>query len=219
MLRSVLGEAQSPLHILCLGAHCDDIEIGCGGTLLQILRERTNVHLTWVVFASNPARRQEAETGARLFSEGADSVELRIHDFRDGFLPTEPERLKETFEHLKHDIPQPDVIFTHYRQDLHQDHRAVSDLTWNTFRNQMILEYEIPKWDGDMGQPNVFFPISRTTGEAKIRFLHEAYTSQAEKAWFSQDLFWSLMRIRGMEANAPESIAEAFYARKMVLSV
>ncbi len=108
---------------------------------------------------------------------------------------------------------------SHYRQDLHQDHRAVSDLTWNTFRNQLILEYEIPKWDGDMGQPNVFFPISRTTGEAKIRFLHEAYTSQAEKAWFSQDLFWSLMRIRGMEANAPESIAEAFYARKMVLSV
>ena len=219
MLNSVLGVAKKPLNILCLGAHCDDIEIGCGGTLLQILTERTDVRLTWVVFASNPARRQEADAGARLFSNGAGSLDLRIHDFRDGFLPTDPVRLKETFEHLKNDIPQPDVIFTHYRHDLHQDHRAVSDLTWNTFRNHLILEYEIPKWDGDMGQPNAFFPISRATGEAKIRFLHEAYASQAEKAWFSQDLFWSLMRIRGMESNAPDNIAEAFYSRKMVLSV
>lgn len=219
VLNSVLGDAKKPLNILCLGAHCDDIEIGCGGSLLHILGERSNVNVNWVVFASNPVRRQEAEAGATMFSEGARSLDLKIHDFRDGFLPTEPVRLKEAFEKLKHEIPQPDVIFTHYRHDLHQDHRAVSDLTWNTFRDHLILEYEIPKWDGDMGQPNVFLPISRATGEKKIRLLHEAYASQVEKAWFSQDLFWSLMRIRGMEANASESIAEAFYSRKLVLSV
>lgn len=218
MLNTAIGHDQTPLNVLCLGAHCDDIEIGCGGTLLHILANRPDVNLTWVVFASTPSRRQETETGAALFSRGARSVDLKVHDFRDGFLPTEPVRLKEVFESLKTDVANPDLIFTHYRHDLHQDHRAVSDLTWNTFRNHLILEYEIPKWDGDMGQPNLFFPISRETGESKIRFLHEAYVTQSEKAWFSKDLFWSLMRIRGMESNAPDNIAEAFYSRKLVLT-
>ncbi|WP_449287130.1 PIG-L deacetylase family protein [Marinobacter sp. PE14] len=219
MLQTLLNPEQSPFRVLCLGAHCDDIEIGCGGSLLALLEGRNDIEITWVVFASNDERREEAKAGAELFCEGADSLDVRILDFRDGFLPAEPVRLKETFESIKASIPSPDLIFTHYRKDLHQDHRAVSDLTWNTFRNNLILEYEIPKWDGDIGQPNLFVPLAKHNGDKKIRHLQQAYPSQAEKPWFSHDLFWSLMRIRGMECNADETIAEAFYSRKMIVAV
>lgn len=218
MLETVLGGSGAPLNVLCLGAHCDDIEIGCGGTLLRMLSTQRQITITWVVFSSDDRRQKEAESGADLFCEGARRLDLEIHSFRDGFLPTEPVNLKETFESLKSRIEAPDLIFTHYRNDLHQDHRAVSDLTWNTFRNHLILEYEIPKWDGDLGQPNVFVPLSRAQGDEKILRLHEAYASQSSKAWFSNDLFWSLMRIRGMECNAGETIAEAFYCRKLVIT-
>lgn len=187
--------------------------------MLALLEGRNDIEITWVVFASNDERREEAKAGAALFCGGADSLDVRILDFRDGFLPTEPVRLKETIETIKASIPSPDLIFTHYRKDLHQDHRAVSELTWNTFRNNLILEYEIPKWDGDIGQPNLFVPLLKQNGEKKIRHLQQAYRSQAEKPWFSHDLFWSLMRIRGMECNASDQIAEAFYSRKMVLYV
>jgi len=219
MLHTLLNPGQTPLRVLCLGAHCDDIEIGCGGSLLALLESRNDVEITWVVFASNGERRAEAQMGARLFAQGSLSLDIRILDFRDGFLPTEPVRLKETFESIKASTSSPDLIFTHYRQDLHQDHRAVSDLTWNTFRNNLILEYEIPKWDGDIGQPNVFVPLAKHNGDTKIHHLQQAYRSQAEKPWFSHDLFWSLMRIRGMECNADEMIAEAFYSRKMIVAV
>ncbi|MCD1647056.1 PIG-L family deacetylase [Marinobacter adhaerens] len=219
MLQTLLNPEQTPLRVLCLGAHCDDIEIGCGGSLLALLEGRNDIEITWVVFASNDERREEAKAGAALFCEGAGSIDVRILDFRDGFLPTESVRLKETFETIKVSIPSPDLIFTHYRKDLHQDHRAVSDLTWNTFRNNLILEYEIPKWDGDIGQPNLFVPLAKRNGDKKIRHLQQAYRSQAEKPWFSHDLFWSLMRIRGMECNADETIAEAFYSRKMTIAV
>lgn len=219
MLHTLLDPGKSPLRVLCLGAHCDDIEIGCGGSLLALLENRTDIEITWVVFASNDVRRNEAQTGAELFSKGASSLDVRILDFRDGFLPTEPVRLKETFESIKASIPEPDLIFSHYRHDLHQDHRTVSELTWNTFRNHLVLEYEIPKWDGDMGQPNLFVPLAKHNGDKKIRYLQQAYRSQSEKPWFSHDLFWSLMRIRGMECNSAETIAEAFYSRKMVVAV
>lgn len=217
MLQALFGPPGSPLNVLCLGAHCDDIEIGCGGTLLSLLKSSRPVTVTWVVFASNALRRGEAKMGAELFTDGAHATDVRIHDFRDGFLPTEHVRLKETFEALKQELAPPDLIFTHYRHDLHQDHRLVSELTWNTFRNHLILEYEIPKWDGDLGQPNLFVPLSREFGEQKIEHLHSAYPSQSAKAWFSKDLFWSLMRIRGMECNAPAAIAEGFYSRKLIV--
>lgn len=205
------------IRLLCLGAHCDDVEIGCGGTLLKWLSGYGNIHVTWVVFSSTASRKREAELGASLFTKSALSLDLHILDFRDGFLPTEGIRLKEAFERLKREVATPDLIFTHYRNDRHQDHRAVSDLTWNTFRNHLILEYEIPKWDGDMGVPNCFTKLDQELGRQKIAYLQETYNSQTQKKWFTDDLFWSLMRIRGMECNSESMIAEAFYCRKMVL--
>jgi len=219
MLSVLLPDNGKSLNVLCLGAHCDDIEIGCGGTLLSLLTKSRPVTLTWVVFASNAARRKEAETGAELFAGNAAHLDLHIHDFRDGFLPTEAVRLKEAFEALKQSIDPPDVIFTHYREDLHQDHRMISDLTWNTFRNHLILEYEIPKWDGDMSSPNGYVPLSRDIGECKIHYLQQSYNSQQSKRWFTDDLFWSVMRIRGMECQSDSSIAEGFYIRKLSLAL
>ena len=214
----LLSSPDTETHLLCLGAHCDDIEIGCGATLLYLLNANPNINVTWVVFASTSERKSEAELGASLFTKKAKQLELRILSYRDGFLPTEAARLKDDFERLKKEIPAPDLIFTHYRHDLHQDHRAVSDLTWNTFRDQLVLEYEIPKWDGDLGNPNAFLSIPAETGQEKIANLQRAYNSQKTKQWFTDDLFWSLMRIRGMECNSPSTLAEAFYSRKLLLS-
>jgi LmbE family N-acetylglucosaminyl deacetylase len=206
-------------HILCLGAHCDDIEIGCGGTLLQLLKLNTNIEITWVVFTSSEERKKEAEVGVQLFTQGVKKLNLKVFSCRDGFLPYSGKELKEAFEEIKSDITPPDLILTHYRNDLHQDHRIVSELTWNTFREHMILEYEIPKWDGDLSTPNTFIHLSDDIGKQKIAYLQQAYNSQQAKKWFTDDLFWSLMRIRGMESNAPENIAEAFYSRKLVLGI
>lgn len=204
-------------HILCLGAHCDDIEIGCGASLLKLLQAYPQTQVTWVVFTSTPLRKEEATKGARAFTQQAQRLDLRIFDLRDSFLPYIGGELKDLFEELKKDIPTPDLIFTHYRHDLHQDHRKVSELTWNTFRNHLILEYEIPKWDGDLGQPNTFIEVSQEFGEEKIRLLLESYPSQKNKHWFADDLFRSLMRIRGMECNAESRLAEGFFARKLLL--
>ena len=206
------------INVLVLGAHCDDIEIGCGGTLLSIMSHDVEVNITWVVFTSNEKRAAEAVTGAGLFAKHANNLDLRIYDFRDGFLPYNGEQLKERFEELKKDI-DPDLVFTHYRHDLHQDHRIVSELTWNTFRNHFILEYEIPKWDGDIGTPSCFVHLEEKTAKQKIKYLQQAYNSQQTKAWFTDDLFWSMMRIRGMESNSPSRVAEAFYSRKSVLTL
>ena len=201
-------------HILCLGAHCDDIEIGCGAALLEILERQPGISVSWVVFTSTDDRRREAEQGAKLFTTNAANLNLHIFDYRDGFLPYTNGAIKETFESLKSLVPNPDLVFTHYRHDLHQDHRLVSELTGNTFRNHQVLEYEIPKWDGDMGQPNAFIEISEKNARDKIRFLQQVYNSQQNKRWFTDDLFWSLMRIRGMEGNATSNVAEGFYSRK-----
>ena len=205
-------------HILCLGAHCDDAEIGCGGALLSILEQNpNNIHVTWVIFTSSESRKKEAIKGAELFTANARSVDIKIFDYRDGFLPYTNGQIKDTFEEVKAGVDTPDLIFTHYRHDRHQDHRLVSELTWNTYRNHPILEYEIPKWDGDMGQPNTFIPLTREQGLQKIRLLQEVYNTQQTKNWFTDDLFWSLMRLRGMECNAPSTIAEGFYSRKLTL--
>ena len=216
MVNLQLKKISGPLTILALGAHCDDIEIGCGGTILSIINNNTKVNITWIVFTSNEKRKVEASIGARLFTKNIKKLDLKIYEFRDGFLPYHGEDLKETFEEIKKGI-NPDLIFTHYRHDLHQDHRLVSELTWNTFRNHLILEYEIPKWDGDLATPNTYVHLDETTGVQKIDYLQKAYNSQKTKAWFTDDLFWSMMRIRGMESNSPSRIAEAFYNRKNIL--
>jgi len=213
-----LTDGEEPISILALGAHCDDIEIGCGGTLLSITDSNPNVTIAWVVFSSNAKRKKEATIGCKLFTKNAKKLDLNIFDFKDGYLPYHGERVKESFEALKTSV-SPDLIFTHYRHDLHQDHRLISELTWNTFRDHLILEYEIPKWDGDIGNPNFFIPLNRSTGTQKIQYLQQAYRSQQDKSWFSDDLFWSIMRLRGMESNSSSGIAEAFYSRKTTLKI
>jgi LmbE family N-acetylglucosaminyl deacetylase len=202
-------------EVLFLGAHCDDVEIGCGGTLASLASARPDVHLRVVVFAGTEARAAETRAAlARLLPAGA-RAEIEIGDFRDGFLPSEWPRLKERFEDLKRRC-RPDIVFTHYEHDRHQDHRTVCELTWNTFRNHPVLEYEIPKFDGDLGQPSLFFPLAADVVQRKVAALLECFPSQADKSWFKEDLFRALMRVRGMECNSPSGFAEGFYARKLV---
>lgn len=200
--------------ILCLGAHCDDIEIGCGGTLLKFLKANPNAHVHWLVFSSNEERAAEARASAASFLEGAGSNKVVIADFKDGFLPYFGGHVKEYFEKLKGEV-SPDLIFTHYGQDLHQDHRLLSELTWNTFRDHLILEYEIPKYDGGLGSPNVFVRLSESQRRRKIELIMEHFKSQAGKGWFTKDTFDALMRLRGMESNSKSKFAEGFYARKI----
>jgi LmbE family N-acetylglucosaminyl deacetylase len=203
------------LSILCLGAHSDDIEIGCGGTILKLLEECGNAEVYWVVFCSDERRRIEAEESAHHFLAGAKKRNIVIHDFKDGFLPFIGGEIKDCFERLKPAIT-PDVIFTHHRADLHQDHRLVSDLTWNTFRDHLILEYEIPKYDGDLGRPNLYVHLSELIGRQKTQLIIDSFQSQSVKRWFNQETFESMMRLRGIESNAPGNFAEAYYCRKIV---
>jgi len=201
------------LSILCVGAHCDDIEIGCGGTLLELTAQR-RVRVTWLILSSDPERAGEAKRSAAVFLGRAAEARLEIRAHRDGFLPYLGTQIKEEFEALKGRI-QPDLIFTHYRHDLHQDHRLASELTWNTFRNHLILEYEVPKYDADLGHPNAFAVLGADTCRRKVETLLASYPSQANKGWFSADLFMALLRLRGMESNAPSGLAEAFHCRKV----
>jgi LmbE family N-acetylglucosaminyl deacetylase len=208
----------SRFKILCLGCHSDDIEIGCGGTILQWLSSCKDLEIIWVVFSSGGSEREkEARASAELFLEHAKRKKVMIKDFRDGFFPFDGNNIKTVFENeLKKILP--DVILTHNRKDAHQDHRQIAELTWNTFRDHLILEYEIPKYDGDMGQPNVFVHLNAEASKKKVGYLMEAFQSQRHKRWFQEDMFFSLMRLRGMECNAPSGHAEAFYCRKVLLS-
>ena len=216
MIKLKLDEKKDgALKILCLGAHSDDIEIGCGGTILRLLEDYPGCTFHWVVFGATGARKAEAQRAAESFA-GASIERLLLKDFPDGFMPYVGSEVKATFEELKQTL-SPDLILTHRRKDAHQDHRLLSDLTWNTFRNHFILEYEIPKYDGDMGQPSVFMPLSSETYQTKIRHLMDAFASQRSKHWFEESTFQSLMRLRGMECNSPSGYAEAFYCRKLVL--
>ena len=205
----------APLKILCLGSHCDDIEIGCGGTILRLLSGNKNVEVVWVVFSSGKERAREARTSAKLFLKQAKRRKIIVNDFRDGFFPFKGAQIKERFEALKDALP--DLIFTHNRKDAHQDHRLIAELTWNTFRNHLILEYEIPKYDGDLGHPNFFVPLDQEIYGKKIRYILEAFETQRAKQWFGKETFLALMRLRGMECVAPSGYAEAFYCRKLVL--
>ena len=210
---SLLRDGSGPKRVLALGAHPDDIEIGCGGTILRLVAEVRSLEVLWVVFCATPERAAEARASARAFLEGVPSAQVVVRDYRDGFLPYSGAAVKDEFEALKREFA-PDLVFTHYRQDRHQDHRLVSDLTWNTWRDHFILEYEIPKYDGDFGSPNFFAPLPATTLDRKIGLLLEHFPSQKGRAWFTEDLFRAVARIRGMESAAPQAVAEAFYCRK-----
>jgi LmbE family N-acetylglucosaminyl deacetylase len=210
-----LRKPRGPLRVVCVGAHSDDIEIGCGGLILQLLRESRSVDIDWIVFSAHGRREQEARRSAALFLRGARRQRVILKEFRDGYFPYDA-AIKEAFEELKNGHP-PDLVLTHYRHDRHQDHRVVSDLTWNTFRDHLVLEYEIPKYDGDFGSPNVFVPLDRPTCRRKATCLNTVFRSQREKHWFGNETFLGLMRLRGMECRAPDGYAEAFYARKLVL--
>ena len=201
--------------ILCLGAHADDIEIGCGGTLLRILAERPGASVDWVVFSGAGERRKEAEQGAALFLQGAGPTNVTIHDFPDRLFPTRWEEIKSMLDHLRGEV-SPDLIFTHRRDDAHQDHRVIAELTWCAFRDHWICEYEIPKYEGDLGQPNVFAPLTKAQIELKIAHLHAAYKTQQAKPWFLPETFRGLAHLRGLECRAAENVAEAFYCRKVV---
>ena len=210
----LVRDPNAPFRVLALGAHCDDIEIGCGGALLRLLAGSSNLCFDWVVFTSNPTRAREAEHSAERFLRGAKEKRVAIKQFRNGYFPDQWARIKDEFEALKAAV-NPDLIFTHYQRDLHQDHRTIAELTWNTFRDHMILEYEIPKYDSDLGSPNFFVPLDAATARAKARTVVECFPSQRDKHWFAEDTFLALMRLRGVQSAAPSGFAEAFYAQKI----
>jgi LmbE family N-acetylglucosaminyl deacetylase len=205
-----LGLGDGPLKVLAIGSHADDIEIGCGATLLRLAGDVPGLELHWVVLSAAGERADEARASAEAYG-----AEVDVQEFRDAFFRYGPE-VKEYFEALKSRL-EPDLVFTHHDGDRHQDHRLVAELTWNTFRNHLILEYEIPKYDGDLGTPNVFFAVDEEVARRKVELLLESFPSQRGKRWFTEDLFLALMRLRGMECNAASGLAEAFYARKLSL--
>jgi LmbE family N-acetylglucosaminyl deacetylase len=203
--------------LLAIGCHADDIELGCGGTVLALTEGHPEVEVTWLVLGAESGRADEARASAAAFLERAAVKTVIVEGFRDGFFPYLGPTVKDRFEELKKEV-SPDVIFTHAGYDLHQDHRLVAELTWNTFRDHLILEYEIPKYDADLTAPNVYVPLSAELVQRKIDLLLEHFPSQREKHWFTDDLFRGLMRLRGMEANSPTGLAEGFRCRKLVLA-
>ncbi len=210
------GQPDKRLAVLCLGAHSDDIEIGCGGTVLKLLESERPLSIYWVVLAASGRREEEARESARRFLAGAREQTVVVKSFRDGFFPYVGGEIKQYFEELKQTF-SPDLILAPCRHDLHQDHRLVCELTWNTFRDHLVLEYEIVKYDGDLGAPNFFVPLSAEQARSKVRNLLEVFQTQSPRAWFSENAFLSIMRIRGIESNAPQEYAEGFYCRKIVL--
>ncbi len=218
MLPLLLGPPEaSPARALAIGAHPDDIEIGCAGTILKLIEEGALSRVRWVVLSGEGERAEEARRSAYTLLKGVPESEVVICDFPDGFFPYEGKRIKDFFEGLKADF-SPDVVFTHQRGDLHQDHRISCELTWNTFRDHLILEYEVPKYDGDMSVPNTFVPLPERLSRRKIDHLMDHFASQRSKRWFREDLFSGLLRLRGMECNSPSAHAEAFFCRKAVLA-
>jgi LmbE family N-acetylglucosaminyl deacetylase len=203
-------------EVLCLGAHSDDIEIGCGGTLLRILREWPVARVTWVVLSGDPVRATEARRSARRVLGRRRGSRIVQAAFRESYFPYTAAPIKELFDGLRKEV-EPDVVFTHYRDDRHQDHRLVSELTYNSFRDHLILEYEIVKLDGDIGNPNVYVALDAPTVQRKVRLLTEGFASQRDRRWFAEDVFRAAMRLRGMEAGAASGYAEAFYGRKVLM--
>lgn len=205
-----------PLRVLAIGAHSDDIEIGCGGTLLKLIEEGFVAEVCWVVLTGGRRRADEAQRSADALLASVSDKRVLLKQFRDGYFPYDGAAIKDFFEELKRDVT-PDLIFTHQRSDLHQDHRVTCELTWNTFRDHLIFEYEIPKYDGDLGAPNLFVPLEEARCRQKVDHLMTYFDSQSSKPWFKHDLFSGLLRMRGMECQSPTSYAEAFYCRKATL--
>jgi LmbE family N-acetylglucosaminyl deacetylase len=210
---NLFGENKKP-KILCLGAHCDDIEIGCGGTLLRLIREVPDAQICWVVFSGNEERRREAQKSAQVLLEKVTTKTVDIQNFRESYFPFVGDQIKDYFEQISNFSP--DLIFTHCEKDAHQDHRLISSLTWNTFRNNLVLEYEIPKYDADLGTPNVYFTLSKADVELKVTHLLGHFKSQSLRQWFDSETFKAIMRIRGLEINSSSKYAEAFYSRKIL---
>jgi LmbE family N-acetylglucosaminyl deacetylase len=211
----IAPKPDSPLRVLCLGAHSDDIEIGCGGTILKLIDTyRDAIEFCWVVFSGSAQRAAEASASAGKFLHDVAKKNVILKNFRDGYFPYIGGEIKDVFEWLK---PQfaPDIVLTHYRNDRHQDHRTISDLTWNTYRNHFILEYEVPKFDGDLGSPNYFVTLPSRIFERKNAIILESFSSQSEKHWLTQDTLTALLRLRGIETGGTGTHAEAFYARKL----
>jgi len=217
MLPLALGPARpGGYELLCLGAHSDDLEIGCSGTVLRLLAELPVARVTWVVLSGDQRRAREARAAARRVLGRRPGARLLQETFRDGFFPFQAVPIKEFFERLKREVA-PDLVLTHYREDRHQDHRLVSDLTYNTFRDHLVLEYEILKVDGDLGRPNVYVPLGEAIVRRKVAILEACFGSQRDRRWFSEEAFRALMRVRGVEAGSASGYAEAFYGRKLVL--
>jgi LmbE family N-acetylglucosaminyl deacetylase len=203
------------LKILCLGAHSDDIEIGCGGSLLKFQKIFQDLEFLWVVFSGDKTRTDEALKSANTFLQKIKVKKITIFNFKESYFPFKGEKIKDSFEKIKNNF-SPDIIFTHYKDDAHQDHRLICELTWNTFRNNLILEYEIPKYDGDFGTPNFYVPINEKELEEKIEVIENNFKSQISKNWFSSSTFRGLSRLRGIESNSKSGYAEAFYCRKII---
>jgi LmbE family N-acetylglucosaminyl deacetylase len=202
--------------ILCLGAHCDDIEIGCGGTLIELRERHPQLKFIWVVFSGDSVREHETRTAAGALLGANANLTVEVHHFRGSFLPYCGAEIKDAFEALRSRV-EPDLLLTHYLADRHQDHRIISELTWNTFRDHTILEYEIPKYEGDLTQPGVYCPLSPGAVDRKIEILLQCFPSQRGRQWFDAELFRGHLRLRGVECNSPTRHAEAFHARKIVL--
>ncbi len=214
-MRAMMVGGTGKLTVLAVGAHADDIEIGCGGTLIRLLRENPFCAVHWVVVSALGEREQEAQRSAAAYLEGHTEASITVLKHRDGFFPYEGYAIKERFEALKSTI-KPDVVFTHHREDRHQDHRLVSDLTWNSFRDAVVLEYEIVKWDGDLVTPNSYVAVDRDDALLKVDRLNEHFPSQHTRDWFTDDTFFSILRLRGVESRAPSGLAEGFHARKLL---
>ena len=209
----LFGTNRKP-KILCLGAHSDDIEIGCGGSILRIIKELPLSQFRWIVFSGTKPRAQEARQSASFFLNESSSQLVEIHNYKQSYFPFIGSQIKDSFENLKTNF-SPDLIFTHYSSDAHQDHKLISNLTWNTFRNNLILEYEIPKYDGDLHVPNFYIHLDKPIVEKKINLIYNTFHTQKDRAWFSKDTFKSIMRIRGVESNSDSKYAEAFHCRKI----
>jgi LmbE family N-acetylglucosaminyl deacetylase len=205
-----------PLTVLCLGAHADDIEIGCSGTLLKLIEQYPKIVVHWIVFSATSPRAREAKRSAGIFLQGAAGKKVVIKSFRDSYFPFMGDRIKKFVAQLARQV-SPDLVFTHYRNDLHQDHRLLAELTLNAFRNHLILEYEIPKYDGDMGAPNAYVHLTKSMAHRKVRLICEQFQTQKAKPWFSEDTFLALLRLRGVESNSPGKYAEAFYCHKAIV--
>lgn len=212
----ILSDGRAP-RLLFIGAHADDIEIGCGGTILELARTHPSAEIHWCVLSATGTRAREAQEAAARLAAGAAGLQVHLQAFRESYFPSVTAGIKDYFESLKASV-DPDVIFTHQREDLHQDHRIASELTWNTWRNHFILEYEIPKYDGGMGSPSVFVPIDGESVRRKVDVLMQTFASQRSKPWFTASTFEALMRLRGVECHAPSGYAEAFYCRKLILA-